>query len=89
MATFTNEVNVNDMIDGMNRFEKQEMVDELYDEGYMPEQLQKDLDVAEGKIPGSNLEQELYNILNKVWDNKMFLNNDDLEVLKHLSKKGL
>jgi hypothetical protein len=41
------------------------------------------------RIPQTNLEKELADVLDKVWDNRRFLNNDDIEVLKQLSKKGL
>lgn len=83
------DIDIDDIYWDLSKLEKQELADKLYEDGYVPKELEEDLSIAEGLIPDTNLEQELYNILNKVWDNKMFLNNDDLEVLKHLSKKGL
>ena len=35
------------------------------------------------------LEKELSEILDKVWDNRRFISNDDLDVLKYISKKGI
>jgi hypothetical protein len=32
---------------------------------------------------------ELSNLLDKIWDNRKFINNTDLETLKHLSNKGI
>jgi hypothetical protein len=61
-------------------------MEKLYEDGYMPKELQEELD---GRQPGTNLEQELSNLLDKIWDNRKFINNNDLETLKHLSKKGL
>jgi hypothetical protein len=80
------EIDVDDMYWDMSRFEKQEMMEKLYEDGYMPKELQEELD---GRQPGTNLEQELSNLLDKIWDNRKFINNNDLETLKHLSKKGL
>jgi hypothetical protein len=86
MARIDVEIDVDDMYWDMSRSEKQEMMEKLYEDGYMPKELQEELD---GRQPGTNLEQELSDLLDAIYSNKMFLNNDDLETLKHLSKKGL
>ena len=82
-------VDIDDMLWSMSKYKKQEMADALYDDGIIPTYLNTDVAVWESRIPQTNLEKELAEILDKVWDNKRFINNDDLEILRHLSKKGL
>jgi hypothetical protein len=83
------EIDIDDIYWDMSRFEKQKMADVLYDDNIIPKELKSEVTMWESRIPQTNLEKELSNILDKVWDNRIFLNNDDLETLKHLSKKGI
>jgi hypothetical protein len=83
------EIDVDDMYWDMSRSEKQEMADKLYEDNFVAEKLRCDLKIAESKRIQTNLEQELSDLLDKIWDNRMFINSNDLEVLKQLSKKGL
>lgn len=89
MATFDTDVDVDDMLWSMSSWEKQEMADALYDEGVIPKQMGKDVAEAEDRIPSTGLELELHDILNTIWSNRLFLNNDDIQTLTQLSKKGL
>jgi hypothetical protein len=73
----------------MSKYEKQEMADALYDDGIIPTDLNAEVAVWESRIPQTNLEKELSEILDKVWDNRRFISNDDLDVLKYISKKGI
>ena len=89
MASISVDVDIDDLMWDMSKWEKQEMADALYDDGIIPKELKAEVTVWESRIPQTNLEKELADILDKVWDNRRFISNDDLEVLKHLSKKGL
>jgi hypothetical protein len=89
MARIDVEVDVDDIFWSMSKYEKQEIADTLYDDGIIPTDLKPEVIVRESRIPQTNLEKELADILDKVWDNRRFISNDDLDVLKHLSKKGL
>ena len=89
MARIDVEVDTDDILWSMSKYEKQEMADALYDDGIIPVELKAEVSIWESRIPQTNLEKELADILDKVWDNRRFLNNDDIEVLKQLSKKGL
>jgi hypothetical protein len=89
MARIDVDIDIDDVYWDLSKLEKQELSDKLYDDGYVPKQLQEDLSIAEGLTPSSNTEQELYLILNKVWDNRMFINSSDLETLIYLAKKAL
>ena len=83
------DIDVDDIYWDMSRLEKQEMADKLYDGGYIPKELKQDLDKIENRTPNGASESELDNVLSKIWDNRMFINSNDLEVLIKLSKKGL
>jgi hypothetical protein len=89
MVNTTVDIDIDDILWSMSKYKKQKMADALYDDGIIPTYLNADVAVWESRIPQTNLEKELSEILDKVWDNKRFINNDDLEVLRYLSKKGL
>lgn len=90
MARLDIDVDTDDILGNMSKYEKQEMAEALYKDSIVPRALQADLDEIEGRNGiQTTLEQELFDLLDKVWDNRMFINSNDLEVLKQLSKKGL
>lgn len=89
MARVEVEVDVDDIYWSMNRSEKQGMADMLYDDGYIPVELKQDLDKIENRTPNGASESELDYVLSKIWDNRMFINSNDLEVLIKLAKKGI
>jgi len=83
------DIDVDDIYWDMSRLEKQEMADKLYDDGYVPVELKQDLDEIENRTPNGASESELDYVLSKIWDNRMFINSNDLEVLIKLAKKGI
>lgn len=85
MASITVDIDLDDLMWDLSKLDKQRLVDNLYDDGFVPKEA-KTIDVRE---PGTPLEYELSDILDKIWDNRKFINNEDLETLKHLSKKGI
>jgi hypothetical protein len=87
MPSINVDVDISDLLWDLHRDEKQELVDELYDEGFVPKEL-KHL-AGEGRDVGTYLEQELSNILNDIWSNRLFLTNDDIQNLKQLSTQGI
>ena len=89
MARIDVEVDIDDILWSMSKYEKQEMANSLYDDGIIPTELKPEVDVWKSRIPQTNLEKELSEILDKVWDNRRFISNDDLDVLKYISKKGI
>ncbi len=65
--------------------EKQKIIDSLYDDGYVP----KNMDDDEFKMEAeSNTEVELIQTLRNIWNNRLFLNNKDLEELNYYANKG-
>ena len=89
MADMNVSFDVEDIIWGMDRYEKQDMVDSLYDDGFVPSNVKKDLDLVIDHLPLTPSEQELSDLLDKVWNNRNVINNNDLEIIKHLAKKGI
>jgi hypothetical protein len=83
------EVDIDDILWGMSKWEKQDLADSLYNDGIVPKLLQKDLDEVIDRQPYTVTDQELSDLLERVWGNRDFLNSNDLETLRHLSKKGL
>jgi hypothetical protein len=89
MASINIDVDIDDILWNMSKWDKQEIADALYEDDIIPKELRSEVTIWESRIPQTNIEKELADILDKVWDNRRFLNNDDIEVLKQLSKKGL
>ena len=89
MARVAAEVDMDDIYWDLDHFEKQELADKLYEDGYVPEELKHDLDEVTNRTPNGASESELDNVLSKIWDNRMFINSNDLEVLIKLAKKGI
>ena len=89
MARIEVDIDVDDIYWDMSRLEKQEMADKLYDDGFVPVELKHDLDKIENRTPNGASESELDYVLSKIWDNRMFINSNDLEVLIKLAKKGI
>jgi hypothetical protein len=89
MARIDVDVDVDDILWSMSTWEKQEMANALYDDGVTPEALNKQLDVISDRYASTNLEQELSDLLDKVWTNRLFLNNDDIQTITALSKKSI
>ena len=87
MASIT--VDIDDLMWDMSKYEKQEMAEALYEEGIIPKELNAEVAIWESRIPQTNLEKELADILDKIWGNKRFIDNEALDMLIFLSKKGI
>lgn len=72
------DVDYDEIIYSMTRKEKQEMYD------YLKEELDEDNDV----VIGTTSEQELFDICNKIYENRNSLTNEDRALLAKLSVKG-
>jgi hypothetical protein len=84
------DVDIDDILWSMSKWDKQNMAEALYNDGIVPKALQADLDEIEGRNGVQTyLEHELSDLLDKIWNNRKFINNTDLEILKHLSNKGI
>ena len=82
------DIDIDDFVSGLSRHDKQELIDDLYNDGYCPKDLEGfDKGFAIG-LPQTESEHELIRILNKVWENRDFLTAGNIDVLRSLSKKG-
>ena len=83
MASIEVDIDIEDILWNMSKWDKQNMAEALYNDGIVPKALQADLDEIEGRNGVQTyLEHELSNLLDKIWDNRKFINNTDLETLK-------
>jgi hypothetical protein len=89
MARIDVEIDIDDILWGMSDWEKRDLADSLYNDGIVPKALRQELDEVIDRQPYTVTDQELSDLLERVWSNKDFLNSNDLETLRHLSKKGL
>lgn len=79
------DVDIDDVLWGLSSSDKQELVDELYDEGYVPTDV-KEFELFNGS-PQTYNETELLDILTTIWGNKRSLTQEDINTLTHLSRK--
>jgi hypothetical protein len=86
------DIDLDDLITSMNSYDKQAVADELSRYDIFPSRL-KNINIVKSFIHSSGnvteLERELLELLDKVWENKIFLNTDDINTLRYLSKKGM
>ena len=79
------DVDIDDVLWGLSSSDKQELVDDLYDEGYVPTDV-KEFELFNGS-PQTHNETELLDILTTIWGNKRSLTQEDINTLTHLSRK--
>jgi len=79
------DVDIDDILWKLSSNQKQELVDDLYDEGYIPAEV-KEFELFNGS-PQTHNETELLDILTKIWGNKRSLTQEDINTLTYLSKK--
>lgn len=87
MNTISVDVDLDDILDSMRKSEKQELVDELFREGYVPKKYRPAGEDYFGSGAETTLEKELLKTLYAVWDNRVNLNEDDVKHLIQLAKK--
>ena len=91
MASINVDIDIHDLLWDLSKRDKQELVDELYDDGYTPTQMDT-VDMLDIFSINGNLtynEKQLLDTLYQIWENKNFLNNENLEMLEYFAKKGL
>ena len=81
------DIDIDDILNDMSSWECQELADSLYEDGYIPKQLQVGSDSLLDRAE-TYLEQELSNTLMAIWSNRLHLTDSDKEILKTLSRKG-
>ena len=72
------DIEIDDIMYGLDRYEKQELADELYEAGYIPKKLNKELE-----LDGSDWDTEV----NKLLGNKFKLSKEDEETILRIANK--
>jgi hypothetical protein len=91
MPTLQVDIDIHDLLWDLSKRDKQELVDELYDDGYTPTKMDT-ADIRDMFSLNKDLtynENELLGILARIWENKSFLNKENLEMLEYFATKGI
>ena len=75
------DVDIDDIVGSMNSRELQRLMDDLYDDGWVPTQLQAVVDSA------SISDEEWNEVIEKLRTGKIFLTIEEEELIKQLAKK--
>ena len=76
------DIDIDDIMYGLSRREKQELVDELYEDGYCPKQLEGTLLVENNKRPS-----EFDYAVHKLIGNSFKLSKEDEETILRITNK--
>ena len=79
------DIQYDDFLAGCASYEKQHIMDLLYEDGYTPSNSNSD---EFGMYASSSTEIELVKTLQNIWNNRLFLNNNDLKSLNHYATRG-
>jgi hypothetical protein len=85
MARMDIDIDWDDFLYDCSSNEKQKIIDSLWEDGYVPNSMNDDEFKMEAE---SNTEVELIKTLRNIWNNRLFLNNKDLEELNYYANKG-
>lgn len=73
------DIEIDDIISGMTSYEKQELADELYDDGYCPSQIGEHPD----DIPTDEFDKEVSKLIGNAWR----LTKEDEETILRIANK--
>ena len=81
------DIEYDDFLSACSSYEREHIMDSLYDDGYIPSNLNSDEFRMEDAL-SSSTEIELVQTLKRIWGNRLFLNNNDLKSLNNYATKG-
>ena len=73
------DIDIDDIIDSMMSYEKQDLVDSLYEDGYCPKQI--------GEHPDDRIENDFDREVNKLIGNAWRLTKEDEETILRITNK--
>ena len=76
------DIEYDDFLSGCSSYERQHIMDSLYDDGYIPSNLNSD-EFGMEDVLSSSTEIELVQTLKRIWGNRLFLNTNDLKSLNN------
>ena len=74
------DIEIDDIMYGLDRYEKQQLVDELYDDGYVPKQIS-------GTLLDSDEDSDWNVAVNKLKNNQWRLSKEDEETILKITNK--
>lgn len=81
------DIDLDDIIDGLTHHEKQELVDELYSDGYYQTKLEK-LIYTDSEYDNVSLNEKLFREqLGRISSNYLSLTNEEQEIILKISKR--
>jgi hypothetical protein len=80
-------IDLNEIIDGLSSYEKQELVDELYQDGFYQKELEKQIEGFYDYDNASLNEQMFREQLGKISSNYLSLTNEEQEIILKISKR--
>ena len=87
MTYINMDIDLDDIIDGLSSYEKQELVDELYSDGYYQTELEKQI-YAGSEYDNVSLNEKLFREqLGKISSNYLSLTNEEQEIILKISKR--
>jgi len=87
MTYINMDIDLDDIIDGLTSHEKQELVDELYSDGYYQTELEKQI-YAGSEYDNVSLNEKLFREqLGKLSTNYLSLTNEEQEIILKISKR--
>ena len=85
MSLVNIDVDIDDILYGMTEYEIQEMIDSLYEDGYIPTQLSVDVPEEQKNI----IDLEWDTLVNKLAKSRLQMSNEDEQTIRNiLSKYG-
>lgn len=80
-------IDLDEIIDGLSSYEKQELVDELYQDGFYQKELEKQIEGFYDYDNASLNEQMFREQLDKISSNYLSLTNEEQEIILKISKR--
>lgn len=87
MTYINMDIDLDDIIDGLTSYEKQELVDELYSDGYYQTELEKQIHTSSEYDNVSLNEQLFREQLGRISSNYLSLTDEEQKIIQKISKR--
>ena len=87
MAYINMDIDLDDILDGLNDKEKQELIDELYNDGFYQRKLEKQIEGKYDYDKASLNEQLFREQIGKITSNYLNLTTEEQEVIQKIGKR--
>ena len=87
MAYINMDIDLDDILDGLNDKEKQELIDELYNDGFYQRKLEKQIEGNYDYDKASLNEQLFREQIGKITSNYLNLTTEEEEIIQKIAKR--